>query len=51
MASNRTYPEFTPETILMIMKRYGYTWKDCCEMPLELLKFLQENVTGRFRDD
>ncbi len=51
MKNKREYPEFMPETMLMIMERYGYTWEDCCNMPLILLKFLQENVTGRFRDE
>lgn len=48
----KNFPEIKiPETILMIMERYGYSYNDCCNMPLILLQFLQENVTGRYRDD
>lgn len=40
----------TPITIQQIMKQYNYSYLECQKMPLELLKFLQESCTKRYRN-
>jgi len=36
--------------IKAIMERYGYCYEDCCNMPLTLLDFLEQEITGRYED-